>query len=353
MTDPEFFAPARTFSAAELAVHTGAGLHDQNMSDTLVSGVAALCDGGEGKLVYVEGPRQASELENLKAAAILCPASLVDRVPSGIAILVSDQPRTAFAAIGRLLFPQAVKPAPITGESGLSKAAHIADDAMIEPGAIVEAGAVIAAGAAIGTGTVIAPNAVIGPSVQIGRDCYIGPGASVIAALIGNNVTIHAGVRVGQDGFGYVPGASGLEKQPQVGRVVIQDNVEIGANSTIDRGAITDTVIGEGTKIDNLVQVAHNVQIGRHCAIAAHCGISGSVDIGDYVMLGGRVGLSDHISVGDGAQLAASSGVMHDVPAGAKWAGAPAKPIKEFFREVTAVRSLAERRKPKGKSDGQ
>jgi UDP-3-O-[3-hydroxymyristoyl] glucosamine N-acyltransferase len=210
---------------------------------------------------------------------------------------------------------------------------------------------VVCAGAAIGTGTVIAPHTVIGPNCQIGRDCFIGPGASVLTALVGNRVIIHAGVRIGQDGFGYVGGKNGPEKMPQIGRVIIQDDAEIGANTTIDRGGMSDTVIGEGTKIDNLVQIAHNVRIGRGCIVAGQCGLSGSVTLGDFVMLGGSVGLADHVSVGAGARLAASSGVMDDVPEGGIWAGTPAMPIRDFFREVAAVRKLASLKPRKG--DGQ
>ncbi len=352
MREPDFFPSARAITATDIAALTGAELFDPSYGNVQINGIAALLEGGDGTLVYADGARQISDTIPLNAAAILCPQAAIDRVPQGIAVLISDNPRTDFAAVGRLLFPTAIHPVAITGETGISSAAHIASGAEIETDVIIEAGAVVGTDAAIGSGSLIAPNAVIGPSVRIGRNCYIGPGAVVICAMVGDKVHINSGARIGQDGFGFAPGKAGLEKQPQIGRVVIQNDVEIGANTTVDRGALTDTVIGEGTKIDNLVQIAHNVRIGRHCAIAAHCGISGSVTIGDFVMLGGRVGIADHLTVGDGAQLAAASGVMHEVPPGARWAGAPAKQIKVFFREVAAIRSLAENRKPKGKGDG-
>jgi len=192
---------------------------------------------------------------------------------------------------------------------------------------------------------------VIGPGCQIGRDGYVGPGASVLNALIGNRVVLHPGVRLGQDGFGYVPGQRGPEKIPQLGRIVVQDDVEIGANTTIDRGALGDTVIGDGTKIDNLVQIGHNVRIGRWCIIAAQCGISGSVTIGDFAMLGGNVGIGDHITVGAGAQLAGRSGVIGNVPPGAKWGGFPAQPIRGWLREEAALRALVRSQVGKGSDD--
>ncbi|TIT59344.1 MAG: UDP-3-O-(3-hydroxymyristoyl)glucosamine N-acyltransferase, partial [Mesorhizobium sp.] len=186
--------------------------------------------------------------------------------------LTHPRPQQAFALVGRLLFPQAATPGPMTGETGISPHAHVDPSAHVEAGAIVEAGAVIGPRVSVGNGTIIAPHAVIGHSSQIGRDGYIGPGASVQYALIGNRVIIHGGARIGQDGFGFVAGAKGPERVPQIGRVIIQDDVEIGSNSTVDRGAMSDTIIGQGTKIDNLVQIAHNVRIGRNCIIA---GLSG------------------------------------------------------------------------------
>ena len=177
-----------------------------------------------------------------------------------------------------------------------------------------------------GAGTVIGPTAVIGPDVRIGRNCAIGAGTTITHALIGDRVIIHPGARIGQDGFGHLPGVRGHDKVPQIGRVVIQDDVEIGANATIDRGAIRDTVIGEGTKIDNLVQIAHNVEIGRRCLLAAQTGISGSSVVGDYVMMGGQVGVADNMNIGTGASIAASAGVAWDIPAGKKYGGTPAEP---------------------------
>lgn len=349
MTEPVFFKPSRRFSASEIADLTGAHLATPEFGEAQISGVASASEGGEGMLVYVDGKRRASLMIGLQAAALLCNQEVALTAPADLAVLVTSQPQQAFASVARLLFPAAARPGPLTGEEGVSSQAYVHKSAKIEAGAIIEAGAVIGPDVAIGSGTVVAPNAVIASSCQIGRDCFIGPGATLQSALVGNRVIIHAGARIGQDGFGFVAGRQGLEKIPQLGRVIIQDDVEVGANTAIDRGAMADTIIGDGTKIDNLVHIAHNVRIGRGCAIAGHCGISGSVTLGDFVMLGGRVGIADHVTIGSGAQLAAASGVMHEVPAGARWGGAPAQPIKDFFREVTTLRNLAQKKK---KGDG-
>lgn len=352
MTDPVFFAAARRFTAAEIAMLTGAALATPNFGNAEVFRLASLAEGGEGALVFADAKRRPDDVAGLRAAAILCPKELADAVPAGIAVLTTTYQQAAFAQVGRLLFPDAAVPISITGETGVSSGAHVDPSALIEEGAIVEAGAVIGPGAAIGSGTVIAANAVVGRNCQIGRDGFVGPNASIQYALIGNRVIIHGGVRLGQDGFGYVPGRGGPEKMPQIGRVIIQDNVEIGANSTIDRGALEDTVIGEGTKIDNLVQIGHNCRIGRGCIIAGHCGLSGSVTLGDFAMLGGRVGIADHVTIGERAQVAGASGVIGDMPAGARWAGYPAQPVKAHFREIAVLRALARPKGKKEKTDG-
>jgi UDP-3-O-[3-hydroxymyristoyl] glucosamine N-acyltransferase len=205
----------------------------------------------------------------------------------------------------------------------------------------VDPGAVIGAGAEVGSGTVIGAGAAIGVKVRIGRDCAIGPNATIMHALIGDRVIIHPGCAIGQDGFGFVRGPRGAHKVPQVGRVIIQDDVEIGANCTIDRGAIRDTVIGEGSKIDNMVHIAHNVSIGRHCLLAGQVGISGSSTVEDGVMMGGQVGVADHLTVGAGAMLGAKTGLMNDAPPGARWAGYPARSAKQWLREVVTLERLA------------
>ena len=183
--------------------------------------------------------------------------------------------------------------------------------------------------------------------MRIGRDGAVGASTTIVAALIGDRVIIHPGAHIGQDGFGFALGPRGHLKVPQIGRVIIQDDVEIGAGVTIDRGANRDTVIGEGAKIDNLVQIGHNVVIGRHAVLVSQSGVSGSSMIGDFAALGGQAGIAGHLKVGAGAQVAAAAGVMTDIPAGERWAGAPAKPVREFFREVAALKKLAA-----GKSGG-
>jgi UDP-3-O-[3-hydroxymyristoyl] glucosamine N-acyltransferase len=204
----------------------------------------------------------------------------------------------------------------------------------------VQIGAVVGREAQIGRGTTIASGAVVGYRVAIGRGCYIGPGASITCALIGDRVIVHAGARIGQDGFGFALGPQGHLKVPQVGRVIIQDNVEVGANTCIDRGALKDTIIGEGTKIDNLVQIGHNVVIGRHCVIVGQAGIAGSTELGDFVVMGGQSGAAGHIKIGSGAQIAGSSHPKDDVPPGARMAGTPAVPLEDFGRQIAALKRL-------------
>lgn len=340
MTDPVFFVPSRRYTVSEVATLTGSDLTNPAYADTVIQTIASADDGGDGALVFVDGKRNAALMPGLKAAAVLCSPDLAAKAPAGVAVLVNQRPQQAFAMIGRLLFPAAGRPEPLTSETGISAHAFIDPAAHVEAGAIIEAGAVVGPHAAIGSGTIVAPNAVVGRHCRIGRDCYVGPGASLQYALVGNRVVIHGGAHIGQDGFGFVSGAKGPERMPQVGRVIIQDDVEIGSNTTVDRGAMADTIIGEATKIDNLVQIAHNVRIGRGCIIAGHCGLSGSVTLGDYVMLGGRVGIADHITVNDRAQVAASSGLMYDIPAGERWAGLPAQPMRDFFRELSAIRAF-------------
>ena len=253
MADPVFFEPARRFSAGEMAAATGAALVDPSHASIEIHGLASAVESRPGALVYIDGKRHAKHLATTLAAAVLCQEEFAKLAAPGVAVLVTARPQQAFVTAAKLLYPQAMRPRPLSGETGISPRALIADSATVELGAIVEAGAVVGPGAAVGAGTIVAPGAVIGPGCQVGRDGYVGAGSTLQHAMLGNRVILHGGVHIGQDGFGYVAGPRGPEKIPQIGRVVIQDDVEIGANTTVDRGALADTVIGEGTKIDNLV----------------------------------------------------------------------------------------------------
>ncbi|MBX3533193.1 MAG: UDP-3-O-(3-hydroxymyristoyl)glucosamine N-acyltransferase [Xanthobacteraceae bacterium] len=339
MTDPIFFRSRGPLALAAIGELTGAAVPEAS-AGAVVSSAKPLDIAGPEDLTFYEDPAYAAALSSSDAGACFVTAKLADSVPAHIVRLIVDKPYAAFVKAARALFPDDLRPLSIVGTRGVDPEASVHEEARLEDGVVVDPGAVIGPDAEIGAGTIVCANVVIGSNVRIGRDCSIGPGASITHALIGDRVIIHAGVRIGQDGFGYIPGKSHL-KVPQLGRVVIQDDVEIGAGTTVDRGGGRDTMIGEGTKIDNLVQVAHNVSIGRHCIIAGHVGLSGSVTLGDGVMLGGKVGIADHRTIGDRAQLIALSGVMHDVPAGERWGGAPAKPLREFFREQVALQRLA------------
>ena len=336
-----FFPPSSAPTLAEVASWCGATLADGVDADRVVRDVAALDQAGPGDLTFLDNPRYLDALKLTRAVAALVAPRYAAAAPSTCSALIVREPYRAMALVMTKLYPLAVKPSSAFGETGVSHAATVHPSARLEPSVIVDPGAVIGRGAEIGAGTIIGANAVIGPEVRIGRDGSVGPSATIGAALIGDRVIIHPGAHIGQDGFGFALGSRGHLKVPQIGRVIIQDDVEIGAGVTIDRGANRDTVIGEGAKIDNLVQIGHNVVIGRHAVLAGQAGVSGSSVIGDFAALGGKAGIAGHLTIGAGAQVAAAAGVMTDIPAGERWAGAPAKPVREFFREVAAITRLA------------
>lgn len=350
MADPVFFAPEASLSLDDIAGLTGARLSPGADAALRISGVAPLNQAGPGDLTFIDSPRYLPLLAETRAGACLAGPRHASAVPAGVAALETAKPYDAYVAVLRRLYSAALLPAPILA-AGLSPAAHVHPAARLEDGVTVEAGAVVGAEAEIGRGTIIAPGAVIGPGVRIGRDCRIGPGTTVTHAMLGNRVILHPGVRIGQDGFGYLMSGGGHAKVPQIGRVVVQDDVEIGANTTIDRGANRDTVIGEGTKIDNQVQIGHNVVIGRHCVIVSQVGISGSATLGDFVVIGGQAGVNGHVTIGHGSQVAATASVKDDLAAGGRYGGAPARPIKEWYREEVALRRLAQRAARKGSRD--
>lgn len=350
MSQTTFFPLPGPLSLAAVAELCGARLtlpgdaDGGQLAGRLISGVATLEAAGPDDLVFCDTLQFARKLSTTGAGACITSERFAAEARPDLPLLIASRPAAAFLAVTRALFPSALRPQPIFGQQGVAPGALVHPSARLEMGVTVDPGAVVGPGVEIGAGTVICAGAVIGPQVRIGRNSAVGPGASVIHALLGNNVIIHGGARIGSDGFGYQPGPSGHQKVPQLGRVVIQDDVEIGANTTVDRGALSDTVIGEGSKIDNLVQIAHNVVIGRHCIVVSQTGISGSTRLGDFVMLGGQVGVVGHVTIGDGAQIAASSNVKGDVPPGVRWGGSPAKPVREWFREVTTLKRLAARR---------
>jgi UDP-3-O-[3-hydroxymyristoyl] glucosamine N-acyltransferase len=349
MEHPGFFDRAGPFTLSDVAKATGATVGAAANPHLLIDDVRPLSEAGANHVSFIDtNKKYLVQLDSTVAGACLVAPQLADRVPKTTSALITPQPYHGFARALLLFYPQARHPMAAKAGSPL-----VDPTAVLEDGVFIEPGAVVGPEAQIGRGTRIAAGAVVGARVSIGRDSYIGAAATVTHALIGDRVIIHAGVRIGQDGFGFAMGKAGHLKVPQIGRVIIQDDVEIGANTTIDRGALKDTIIGEGSKIDNLVQIGHNVVMGRHCVIVAMTGISGSAVLGDFVIMGGQSGSVGHIKIGDGAHIGGGSHATHDVPAGARYLGTPAKPFRQQAREYALLSRLADRSKASsGGSDG-
>jgi UDP-3-O-[3-hydroxymyristoyl] glucosamine N-acyltransferase len=339
MAKRRFFDRPSGLTVAEIIALTGAEACDAARLSHLITDVAPVDLAGPADLTFIESNKFADAVATTRAGACLMPQRFENRAPDGLIVLRTPEPYRAFVAVHRELYPQSLRPTALFETSGIFEGATIHPTARLESGVMVDPGAVIGPRAEIGAGSVIAATAVIGPDVLIGRDCTIGTGCSIMHALIGDRVVIHPGCRIGQDGFGYTTGTR-PQKIPQTGRVIIQNDVEIGAGTAIDRGGIRDTVIGEATKIDNLCQIGHNVVIGRHCVIVAQSGLSGSTTLEDFAVLGGAVGLAPHVTIGRGARVAARSGVMNDVPPGETWGGYPARPRMQWMRQQAMLARL-------------
>lgn len=338
MPDQRFHHRAGPFTLAHLAELTGAELSDAAAAEQQVEDVAPLSDAGAGHITFLDNRKYVAAFKETKASAGLVHPDLADQAPDGVVCLITKQPYRAYGKVAQAFYPEpAIK-------AGVGPGAFVDPSAKVDGTAEIGANAIIGAGATIGAETVIGPNAVIGDNVEIGARCRIGPNASVSHALIGNDVKIYPGVRIGQDGFGFDMSPEGHLRIPQLGRVIIEDDVEIGANATVDRGAGPDTVIGRGARIDNLVQLGHNVKIGPGVVLVAQSGVSGSTEMGPFSVLAAQGGLAGHLKVGAGAQIGAQAGVMRDVEAGEKVIGSPAMPIKQFFRQVSTLKKLAEGR---------
>jgi UDP-3-O-[3-hydroxymyristoyl] glucosamine N-acyltransferase len=332
MVDSRFFETRAALTLNELIQVCGADGLSAEHAAQMISGVSSLTSALPGEICFFSDARYAADLANTQASACFVRAADAALLPAHVVPVIVRHPQAAWAKVANLLYTEVTFSA---ADPALHPLAHIAPDAVIAPGAVV------GAGVAIGARTQIGPNAVIGAGVVIGADGRIGAGASVRHAVIGDRVKILANAVIGEAGFGATASAEGVIDIPQLGRVVIGDDVTIGACTTVDRGALGDTVLGDQVKIDNLVQIGHNCQIGRGTAMAAHTGISGSVIIGQYVQLAGRAGVADHVTIGDQARIGAASGVMESVPAGETWAGYPAKPIRQWLRETVTLSKLA------------
>ena len=330
MAQPTFSKQPPSSTLADIAALTKALLVDPSRGGQQVRGLASLDEAGPMHLAFFDNLKYADQFKATKAGACLISPRFEAQVPSHVAVLRAAQPFRAFVRLAREWHADALRPQSWFDNDGIAPSAIIDPSAHLEDGVIVD------------PLVVIGPRVEIGADVKIGRDCNVGARTAIQFALIGNNVLIHPGCSIGQDGYGFIFfGPEGHLKVPQTGRVLIQNDVEVGAGTTIDRGSLRDTVIGEGTKIDNQVQIGHNVTIGRHCLLAAQIGLAGSLTIGDNVALGAKVGINNHLRIGDGAQVTAMSGVKDDIPPNGRWGGLFAKPTKQWFREVLAVERLA------------
>jgi UDP-3-O-[3-hydroxymyristoyl] glucosamine N-acyltransferase len=341
--DPRFFRRTGPHSLAAVA---DAAQGEAPPRRLLLAGVAPLQAAGPDHVSFVDNKKYLAALEQTQAGAVIVRADLAERVPKHSVPIVMDQPYEGWARVAALFHPlPPLRP-------GIHPTAVVGEEASIDPTAQIGPLAVIGARARIGRRCLIGPHAIIGEGVEIDQDCRIGAHVTLSHALLGCRVVIYPGARIGQDGFGFAMSEKGFLSVPQLGRVILEDDVEVGANTAIDRGSAQDTVIGAGSRLDNMIQIGHNVRLGRCCVVVAQAGISGSSELGDFVVVAAQAGLTGHLKIGQRARIGAQAGVMADVPPGLDVVGSPAQPARAFFRQVAILRKLA-RGKTASRTDGQ
>ena len=332
--DSRFFRRSGPYSLAVVA-NAARGVVDE--LELLLQGVAPLQTAGRNEVSFLDNRRYASALDRTSAGAVIVHPDMAARVPVGTMAIRTTEPYAAWARVAALFYP--MRP----DSPGIHPSAVVAEGASVDPSAEIGPLSVVEAGAEIGAGCRIGPCVVIGAGVVVGRDCRIGAHASLSYAILGARVYIYPGARIGQEGFGFARTDDGFLTVPQLGRVILEDDVEVGANSTIDRGSSRDTVIGAGSRLDNLVQIGHNVILGRCCVIVAQVGISGSTVLEDYVRVGGQAAMAGHLRIGQHAEIGAQAGVISDIAPGAKMLGSPAQPKNEFFRQIASLKKMAKK----------
>ncbi|SDB45122.1 UDP-3-O-(3-hydroxymyristoyl)glucosamine N-acyltransferase [Belnapia rosea] len=341
--DPRFFASAGPLSLTEILA--AAGGQCEGDPARRFTGVAPLQSAGPDEVSFLDNRKYLPSLAETKAGAVVIADALARQVPPGTLAIIVQAPYLAFGRVARLFHP------PAALRPGIHPTAVIAVDAVIGEGCEIGPYAVIGAGARIGPGCMIGAHAVIGDGVELGEGCRLHPHCSISHAVAGRGVVLHPGARIGQEGFGFAATPDGrFETMPQLGRVLLGDFCEIGANSCVDRGSQGDTVIGPGSRLDNLVQVGHNVRTGRGCILVGQAGIAGSALLGDYVQVAAQSGIAGHIEIGSGARIGAQAGVMNDVPAKTDVIGSPAWPVREFWRAIARLRKLGSAQQDEGKA---
>ncbi|MDD3020981.1 MAG: UDP-3-O-(3-hydroxymyristoyl)glucosamine N-acyltransferase [Alphaproteobacteria bacterium] len=339
MADPRFFLKPHPLTLAQIAGRIGAELRAPEDGEYLVHDVASLDIAGDAQLSFLDNKKYKDQFTQTKAAACIVHPDMVAYAPEGVRLLLSLSPYKAYALAAQAFYPEQ-RPEP-----SISKFANIHPDAKIGQDVSIGDFVTVGANVEIGNGVWIESHVAVGSGVILGDGVRVGNHATLSHCVIGNGTRIYPGVRIGQDGFGFAIDPSGFVKVPQLGRVMIGDHVEIGANTTIDRGASGDTVIGSGSWIDNLVQIGHNVKIGRGCILVAQVGVAGSTELGDFVVLAGQVGVAGHLKIGSMAKVAAQSGVTKDIPAREEWMGYPAMPMKRYLRQSVYLSKMIDKRR--------